>query len=105
MRSIFEIREQHSRMYKWSALVTSQLLVEVPWNIFGSSLFFVCWYWTAGFPTDRAAYTYLLFGVIYPLYYTSFGQVCDFILDAIWDLTTILHRLQQLWLRTLRSQR
>ncbi|EPS96974.1 hypothetical protein FOMPIDRAFT_1025183 [Fomitopsis schrenkii] len=74
MRSIFEIREQHSRMYKWSALITSQLLVEVPWNIFGSSLFFVCWYWTAGFPTDRAPYTYLLFGVIYPLYYTSFGQ-------------------------------
>ncbi|KAH9841151.1 pleiotropic drug resistance ABC transporter [Rhodofomes roseus] len=74
MRSIFEIREQHSRMYKWSALITSQLLVEVPWNILGSSLFFVCWYWTAGFPTDRAAYTYLLFGVIYPLYYTSFGQ-------------------------------
>ncbi|KAH9920627.1 pleiotropic drug resistance ABC transporter [Fomitopsis serialis] len=74
MRSIFEIREQHSRMYKWSALITSQLLVEIPWNILGSSLFFVCWYWTAGFPTDRAAYTYLLFGVIYPLYYTSFGQ-------------------------------
>ncbi|KAF9817918.1 hypothetical protein IEO21_03112 [Rhodonia placenta] len=74
MRSIYEIRERHSRMYRWSALITSQLLVEIPWNILGSTLFFVCWYWTAGFPTHRAGYTYLLFGIIYPLYYTSFGQ-------------------------------
>ncbi|KZT01955.1 pleiotropic drug resistance ABC transporter [Laetiporus sulphureus 93-53] len=74
MRKIYEIRERHSRMYKWSALLTSQLLVEIPWNVLGSSLFLVCWYWTAGFPNDRAGYTYLLFGVIYPVYYTSFGQ-------------------------------
>lgn len=105
MRSIFEIREQHSRMYKWSALITSQLLVEVPWNIFGSSLFFVCWYWTAGFPTDRAPYTYLLFGVIYPLYYTSFGQVCASVPDATCYLTAVLYRPLQRWLLTLRSQR
>lgn len=104
MRSIFEIREQHSRMYKWSALITSQLLVEIPWNILGSSLFFVCWYWTAGFPTDRAAYTYLLFGVIYPLYYTSFGQVRMIALKVARCLTAVLHRLQQRWLRTPRLQ-
>ncbi|PCH34845.1 pleiotropic drug resistance ABC transporter [Wolfiporia cocos MD-104 SS10] len=74
MRNIYEIRERHSRMYSWSALLTSQFLVEIPWNILGSSLFFLCWYWTAGFPTHRAPYTYLLFGIIYPVYYTSFGQ-------------------------------
>ena len=105
MRSIFEIREQHSRMYKWSALITSQLLVEIPWNILGSSLFFVCWYWTAGFPTDRAAYTYLLFGVIYPLYYTSFGQVRAAVLRVTFCLTSVSCRLRQQWLPTLRSQR
>ncbi|CCM03954.1 uncharacterized protein FIBRA_06107 [Fibroporia radiculosa] len=76
MRSIYEIRERHSRMYRWSALITSQLLVEIPWNIFGSTLFFVCWYWTAGFPTHRAPFTFLLFAIVYPLYYTSFGQAC-----------------------------
>jgi ATP-binding cassette subfamily G (WHITE) protein 2 (SNQ2) len=58
-------------MYSWSALVTSQILVEVPWNLIGSSLFFICWYWTVGYETSRAGYTYLLIGVIFPLYYTT----------------------------------
>jgi ATP-binding cassette subfamily G (WHITE) protein 2 (SNQ2) len=71
IRSIYEVRERQSRMYKWTALVTSQILVEIPWNIFCSSIFFVCWYWTVGFPTDRAGYTYLMYGVIFPLYYTT----------------------------------
>ncbi|KAG1874032.1 hypothetical protein C8R48DRAFT_815943 [Suillus tomentosus] len=34
-----------------------QFLVKLPWNIMCSSLFFFCWYWTVGFPNDRAGYT------------------------------------------------
>lgn len=75
IRDIYEIRERHSRIYSWTAMLTSQFLAEIPWNILGSTLFLACWYWTAGFPSGRAGYTFLLFGVIYPLYYTSFGQV------------------------------
>ncbi|KAL6306522.1 pleiotropic drug resistance ABC transporter [Sparassis latifolia] len=74
MRNLYEIRERHSRMYGWTAMVTSQLLVEVPWNMVGSALFFCCWYWTVGFPTDRAGFSFLLFAVIYPIYWTAFGQ-------------------------------
>ncbi|KAI0922386.1 hypothetical protein AcV7_005930 [Taiwanofungus camphoratus] len=74
IRDIYEIRERHSRIYSWTAMLTSQFLAEIPWNILGSTLFLACWYWTAGFPSGRAGYTFLLFGVIYPLYYTSFGQ-------------------------------
>ncbi|OBZ76087.1 Brefeldin A resistance protein [Grifola frondosa] len=74
MRNIFEIRERHSRMYSWTALVTSQILVEIPWNILGSSLYFLCWYWTVGFPTDRAGFTYFMLAVWFPLYYTTIGQ-------------------------------
>ena len=75
MRNVYEIRERPSGMYSWTALVTSQLLAEVPWNIVGSSLFFLTWYWTVGFPTSRGAFTWLLFAVINPLYYTTIGQV------------------------------
>ncbi|KAJ8508468.1 hypothetical protein ONZ45_g9277 [Pleurotus djamor] len=50
MRDIYEIREKPSRMYSWTALVASQILAELPWNILGSSLYFFCWYWTVGFP-------------------------------------------------------
>ncbi|THU82570.1 hypothetical protein K435DRAFT_446226 [Dendrothele bispora CBS 962.96] len=74
MRNIYEIRERPSRMYSWTALVASQLLVEIPWNIIGSSLFFFCWYWTVGYPSSRAGYTYLMMGVIFPIYYTTIGQ-------------------------------
>ena len=76
VRNIYEIRERPSRMYSWTALVTSQILAEIPWNIVGSSFFFVCWYWTVGFPSDRGGYTYLLYSVMNPMYYTTIGQVC-----------------------------
>ncbi|KAI9065216.1 pleiotropic drug resistance ABC transporter [Trametes sanguinea] len=74
MRNIYEVRERHSRMYSWTALVTSQILIELPWNILGSSLYFLCWYWTVGFPTDRAGFTYFMLGFWFPLYYTTIGQ-------------------------------
>lgn len=74
MRSIYLIRERPSRMFSWTALITSQYLTELPWNIIGSSLFFFCWYWTVGFPNDRAGYTYLMMGLVFPTYYTSIGM-------------------------------
>ncbi|KAG6860184.1 hypothetical protein C0995_014729 [Termitomyces sp. Mi166 len=73
-RNIYEIRERPSRMYSWTALITSQILIEIPWNIVGSTLLYFCWYWTVGFDSSRAGYTYLGLGIVYPLYYTSIGQ-------------------------------
>ena len=61
-------------MYSWTSFVTSQILAEVPWNIIGSSLFFFCWYWTMGMPNDRAGYSYLVYAVAFPLYYTTISQ-------------------------------
>jgi len=74
MRSIYEIREGPTKIYSWTALITSQLFSELPWNILGSSLYFVSWYWTVGFDTSRAGYSYLMLGVVFPLWYTSLGQ-------------------------------
>ncbi|KAK0449820.1 pleiotropic drug resistance ABC transporter [Desarmillaria tabescens] len=74
MRSVYEIRERPSKMYNWSALVTAQILAEVPWGIFASSLLFCTWYWAVGFETSRAGYTYLMLGVLYPLYTSTFSQ-------------------------------
>ncbi|KAJ7745683.1 pleiotropic drug resistance ABC transporter [Mycena metata] len=74
MRRIYEIREGPTKFYSWSALVTSAFLSELPWNIFGSSIYFLCWFWTVGFENSRAGFTYLILGVIFPLYYTSFAQ-------------------------------
>ena len=69
-----KIRERPSRIYSWTTLVASQIVVELPYNILATSLFYFCWYWPIGFPPDRAGYTQFLFGAIYPLYYTTLGQ-------------------------------
>jgi ATP-binding cassette subfamily G (WHITE) protein 2 (SNQ2) len=82
-RQIYEIRERSSRMYRSSALTAAQLLVELPWNMLGSSLFFFCWYFTVGFKTSRTGYTYLMYGVLFPLYYTSFAQLAGSLARSI----------------------
>ncbi|KAJ7707403.1 P-loop containing nucleoside triphosphate hydrolase protein [Mycena rosella] len=74
MRNTYEIREGPTKFLSWSAVVTSSFLSELPFNIIGSSIYFLCWYWTVGFDTSRAGYTYLMLGVIFPMYYTSFAQ-------------------------------
>jgi len=61
-------------MYNWTALIVSQILVEIPWNILCSSFFFFCWYWSVGFPSERTGYTYLMYGVVFPIYYTTIAQ-------------------------------
>ena len=71
MRNIYEIRERSSKMYHWSALTTVQIAMEIPWNIVGSTLFFFCWYWTVGFVSSRGGFTYLMYGVCFPIYYTT----------------------------------
>ncbi|KAF8753310.1 ABC transporter [Rhizoctonia solani] len=59
------------------ASLSNQLqLVELPYNILGSSLYFLCWYWTVGYSSvaDRAGYTFMLLCIAFPLYYTTFSQ-------------------------------
>jgi len=74
LRAIYEVRERPSQMYSWAALITSQFLVELPYNFLSGGLFFLCWFWTVGLDSDRAGFTYLMLGVLLPLYYTSIGQ-------------------------------
>ena len=73
-RNVYEIRERPSRMYSWTALVTSQIVVELPWNILGSSIFFLCWYLTVGFESSRTGYTFLVLSVWFPLFYTTMSH-------------------------------
>ena len=105
-RTVYEIRERPSRMYSWTTLLTAQLIVETPWNIIGSTLFFLCWYWTVGFPTDRGGYTYLLYGILTPVYYTTLGQVRHIKPDfSLFRMPDELHRPLPRCLPTWRSQR
>ncbi|GAA5967234.1 hypothetical protein JCM3765_001744 [Sporobolomyces pararoseus] len=76
LRQLYTAREKPSRMYHWSVLVFSSVVVEIPFNIVAGTLFFVCWYWTVGLPSgaNRAGYAYLIYSVLFELYYASFAQ-------------------------------
>ncbi|KAK1485692.1 ABC-2 type transporter [Colletotrichum cuscutae] len=74
-RDIFETREKKSKMYSWIAFVTGSIVSEVPYLIICAVLYFVCWYYTVGFPGDssRAGSTFFVM-LMYEFVYTGIGQ-------------------------------
>jgi ATP-binding cassette, subfamily G (WHITE), member 2, SNQ2 len=51
-RDIFEAREKKSKMYSWIAFVTGLVVSEIPYLCICAVLYYVCWYYTVGFPSD-----------------------------------------------------
>ncbi len=47
-RTLFEIRERHSRTYSWTIFLTSNILVEVLSQTVVSVILFLCWYYPLG---------------------------------------------------------
>ncbi|EPS25362.1 ABC multidrug transporter C [Penicillium oxalicum] len=47
-RSLYEVRERPSKTYSWQAFMTSNILVELPWNTLMAVFIFVCWYFPIG---------------------------------------------------------
>ncbi|KAL4911105.1 hypothetical protein BDW74DRAFT_184620 [Aspergillus multicolor] len=74
-RSLYESREANSKIYNWTAFVTSAILPELPYSIIAGSLYFNCWYWGIWFPRDSfsSGFTWMLL-MLFELFYVSFGQ-------------------------------
>ncbi|KAF6827841.1 ABC multidrug transporter [Colletotrichum plurivorum] len=74
-RDIFETREKKSKMYSWISFVTGLIVSEVPYLIICAVLYYVCWYYTVGFPkdSDRAGATFFVM-LMYEFVYTGIGQ-------------------------------
>ncbi|WFD27170.1 hypothetical protein MNAN1_002166 [Malassezia nana] len=74
-RDLFETREGPSKLYNWFVFLFSQLIVEIPWNILGGTIFWIPWYFMVQFGTEgtRAGYSWGLY-MIFQLYYSSFAQ-------------------------------
>ncbi|KAK3113229.1 hypothetical protein LTR53_009685 [Teratosphaeriaceae sp. CCFEE 6253] len=74
-RDIFEVREKKSKMYHWSAFTTGLIVAEIPYLVVCAILYFLCFYYTVGFPTDSnkagAVFFVMLF---YEFIYTGIGQ-------------------------------
>ncbi|KAF5026954.1 hypothetical protein F66182_984 [Fusarium sp. NRRL 66182] len=74
-RDIFETREKKSKMYSWIAFVTGLIVSEVPYLIICAVIYYVCWYYTVGFPNSsaRAGGTFFVM-FLYEFIYTGIGQ-------------------------------
>lgn len=47
-RALYEVRERPSKTYSWIVFVTSNILVELPWQTLMSVIIFFCWYYPIG---------------------------------------------------------
>ncbi|KAI9168002.1 ABC multidrug [Paramyrothecium foliicola] len=74
-RDIFETREKKSKAYHWLAFISGQLASEIPVLIICATIYFCCWYFTAGFPVKASisGQVYLQM-ILYEFLYTSIGQ-------------------------------
>ncbi|KAI7578256.1 pleiotropic drug resistance protein, ABC superfamily [Hortaea werneckii] len=74
-RDIYEAREKKSKMYHWAPFVTGLVVSEIPYLIVCAVLYFLCFYYTVGFPLDSdkagAVFFVMLF---YEFVYTGIGQ-------------------------------
>ncbi|KAJ5767493.1 hypothetical protein N7533_000076 [Penicillium manginii] len=74
-RDIFETREKKSKTYHWIAFIGAQTITEIPYLIICATLYFVCFYFTAGFQNlaSISGHFYLQM-IFYEFLYTSIGQ-------------------------------
>ena len=74
-RDIYEAREKKSKMYSWVAFTTGLIISEIPYLCVCAVLYFVCWYYTVGFPSDSNKSGAVFFVMLmYEFVYTSIGQ-------------------------------
>ncbi|GFF84984.1 brefeldin A resistance protein [Aspergillus udagawae] len=74
-RDIFEAREKKSKIYHWLAFIGAQTVSEIPYLILCATLYFACWYFTAGFPATPSISGHMYLQMIfYEFLYTSIGQ-------------------------------
>ncbi|CEJ61673.1 Putative Localization: integral membrane protein [Penicillium brasilianum] len=74
-RDIFETREKKSKTYHWIAFIGAQTVAEIPYLIICATLYFACFYFTAGFPIKASISGHFYLQMIfYEFLYTSIGQ-------------------------------
>ncbi|KAG0196193.1 hypothetical protein BGX28_010451 [Mortierella sp. GBA30] len=77
-------REHAGKYYSWKPFAISIVLVEIPFIVFSTTVFFCALYWTVGFTTNSLStfYTYLML-VIFTIFAVTLGQ-----LIAAWTPST-----------------
>lgn len=74
-RDIYETREKKSKMYHWFAFTSALVVSEIPYLIVCAIAYFLCFYYTVGFPTasNKAGAVFFVM-LVYEFIYTGIGQ-------------------------------
>lgn len=73
-KNVFLAREQKSNTFHWSILVLSQVCIEIPFVFLGSTLLFLCFYFTIGASAvPGISGVFYLNYLLFSLYYLTFG--------------------------------
>lgn len=72
-RELYEVRESKSNTFHWSTLLLSQYLVEIPYSIVFSTIFFICWYFPVQLDNEasRLGVWWLNYCIFFQFYYVS----------------------------------
>ena len=76
LRQIYLSRESNSKIYSWIAYVSAVVLVELPYTLLASSVYFLCWWWGSigrGRTMPDSVYAWL-FLALFGQFYVGFGQ-------------------------------
>ncbi|KAH8704060.1 ABC transporter [Talaromyces proteolyticus] len=74
-RDIYDAREKKSKVYSWQAFVTGLIVSELPYLVICAVLFYVCFYYTVGLPSDSSKAGAVFFVMLmYEFVYTGIGQ-------------------------------
>lgn len=74
-RDLYQVREAPSKMYSWAVFMSSNIIVEIPWQLLAGVLVYVSWYFSV-FGTDnsaKTAATMLSFCLVFYMYVSSFA--------------------------------
>ncbi|PLB46038.1 hypothetical protein P170DRAFT_458215 [Aspergillus steynii IBT 23096] len=82
-RALYEVREQPSRMYRWTTYLLSNILVEIFWNTLMAVLVYFCWFYPVGFARNMSAddehirgFLIFLFSWMFMLFVSTFSHLC-----------------------------
>jgi ATP-binding cassette, subfamily G (WHITE), member 2, SNQ2 len=80
-RELFEVRESKSNTFHWSILLISQYLVELPYCILFSTIYFICWYFPIQLNNDasHAGFWWFTYCFFYQFFYPSFALMVLYI--------------------------
>ncbi|KAI1628311.1 ABC-2 type transporter-domain-containing protein [Exophiala viscosa] len=74
-RDLYEAREKKSKMYHWAPFVTGLIVSELPYLVICAILYYICYYYTAGLPSDSSKAGAIFFVMLmYEFLYTGIGQ-------------------------------